>query len=898
MSGQDLAAKLRDLGFQVKSHMTALDDFKVLEIQARLEAYGIVGEQASNQGVSTVGGLKIKRKKKTQEEAETPEPSEAEVSEEEHEEEPALERVAPPSPAAPAPEPAEAPPPELGPEPLAVAEPSAEAEAEAEEAMAEDEEPAPAAAAAALVEEELAEEALVEPPLAEILKVLPEAAAAGEAVAPRVAGVEEDEDIVRPSARRRVGKVIGFIDPAQFQAQPQKRSESRRLRSSDDEVPDVRPTLGRDRASGMVRGDQTRGAMTAQQMREREAGRFQRRRRVQQTGPVPAGRRPAGASATDASKESPYTGNAVGIDSPITIKKLANTLAVKENEVLKLAFQQLGFGININSLLDDETAILLAHEFGVELEVKLEIEAEAALLKELKEKRQEVGDEELVKRPPSVAFLGHVDHGKTTLIDTIRRSRIAQGESGGITQHIGAYQVTTKAGHRLTILDTPGHAAFTAMRARGARAVDVVVLVVAADDGVKPQTEEAINHARAARVPMVVALNKMDRHEANADRVKNDLAGLGLTPEEWGGETAMLEVSGLTGNGVEDLLERVFLESEVLELISHPTGPAIGVVLEAEIQQGKGKVAHLLVQDGNLKRGDVILAGEGYGKVRSIHDDRGRDLKEAGPSMPVEVTGLNELPTIGDYFHVVDSLDRAQEVAGERARKIRQLSQIERRVVRSENILEAVAEQDKPAINLIVKADVQGSVEVLKHQLDELKHDEVDVKVVHAGVGAVQESDVDLAVTSQARILAFHTSAHNKVRQAAERGGVEIKVYEVIYELLDDVRRLMEGELTPEIAERVTGHVEIRRIFKSSKVGNIAGCYVLDGTISRNSHVRLMRNDQLLHTGTLASLRREKDDVKEVREGFECGLVIRDYNDVQEGDVLEAYETHTVKRTL
>ena len=923
MSGQDLAAKLRDLGFQVKSHMTALDEFKILEIQARLEAYGIVGEQASGQGVSTVGGLKIKRKKKAVprgDEPEAPEGPEA-PAEGEAEEEGAGEALEPAA-AAPAAEPAV-----QAPEPARVAEPAAPTPVEAPAAERAASEPrevpeAPPAAADGEAareaqatapaepepEEELAAEWVEEPerpePEAEAVETVeapeiqgvpaaPEAhvAPAAQAAAGAVAG-EEGADIVRPSARRRVGKVVGFIDPSQFQAQPAKRSESRRLRSSDDEVPDVRPTMGRDRASGMVRGDQTRGAMTAQQLREREAGRFLRRRRVQ-PGAGPVGRR-----IPDGAKDSPHFGGGVTIDSPITIKKLANTLAVKENEVLKLAFQQLGFGININSLLDDETAVLLAHEFGVELEVRQEIEAEAALLKELEEKRQEVGSEQLVQRPPTVAFLGHVDHGKTTLIDTIRRSRIAQGESGGITQHIGAYQVKTKAGHRLTILDTPGHAAFTAMRARGAQAVDVVVLVVAADDGVKPQTEEAYNHARAAQVPIVVALNKIDKPEANPDRVKNELAGLGLTPEEWGGETAMLEVSGLTGTGTEELLERVFLESEVLELTSHPSGPATGVVLEAEIQQGKGKVAHLLVQDGSLKRGDVILAGEGYGKVRSIHDDRGREMREAGPSMPVEVTGLNELPTIGDHFHVVDSLDRAQEVAGERARKMRQLSQIERRVVRSENILEAVAEQSRPSINLIVKADVQGSVEVLKHQLGELKHQEVEVKVVHAGVGAVQESDVDLAVTSDARILAFHTSAHNKVRQAAERQGVEIKVYEVIYELLDDVRRLMEGELAPQMTERVTGHVEIRRIFKSSKVGNIAGCYVLDGTISRNSQIRLLRNDQVILTGTLASLRREKDDVKEVREGFECGIVLRDYNDVQEGDIVESFEIHTVKRTL
>jgi len=504
-----------------------------------------------------------------------------------------------------------------------------------------------------------------------------------------------------------------------------------------------------------------------------------------------------------------------------------------------------------------------------------------------------------VQRAPCVAFLGHVDHGKTTLIDTIRSSRIANKEAGGITQHIGAYRVETQQGHPLAIVDTPGHAAFTAMRARGAAAVDIVVLVVAADDGVKPQTEEAYNHAKAAGTPVVVAINKMDKPEANSDRVRNELAGLGLTPEDWGGETAMLEVSGLTGDGLEELLERVFLESEVLELRSHDDGPASGIVLEAEIEQGKGKVAHLIVQDGRLKRGDVILAGKGYGKVRSIHDDRGKQIEEAGPSVPVEVTGLNELPTIGDHFVVVpDGLDRAQEVASERARAERLSEEVENRPRLHMNILEAVAEADKTSLKFIVKADMQGSIEVLKQQINALEHDEMQVKLVHAGVGAVLESDVDLALNSGSRILAFHTSAATKVRLLAERSGVEIKVYDVIYELLDDIRNAMEGSLTPEIKEEVQGHAEIRRIFKSSKIGNIAGCYVLDGKVMRSSKVRLLRDSQVIWTGEVGTLRRESDDTKEVREGFECGIVLKGYNDVQLQDVVEAYRLYEVKRTL
>jgi translation initiation factor IF-2 len=592
------------------------------------------------------------------------------------------------------------------------------------------------------------------------------------------------------------------------------------------------------------------------------------------------------------------SGGAVAIEAPVTIKKLANTLAVKENQVLQEAMKQVGFGININSAIDNETAVLLAGEFGVELEVRTQIAAEAQLLSRLTESRKAIGEETLAKRAPCVAFLGHVDHGKTTLIDTIRKTRITEGEAGGITQHIGAYQVTTQQGHTLAIVDTPGHAAFTAMRARGAAAVDIVVLVVAADDGVMPQTEEALAHARAAKVPVVVALNKIDKTGANSEKVKSQLASLGLQPEEWGGQTAILPVSGLKGTGIEELLERVFLESEVLELKSHFEGPASGIVIEAEIQQGKGKVAHLLIQDGSLNKGDVILAGEGYGRVRSIHDDRGKPLDAAGPSMPVEITGLNELPTVGDRFYVVENLDKAQEVASERARTLRQLSQVERRAVSQENLFQAVAEAEKPTINLIVKADKQGSIEVLKHQVAQFQHDEMQINLLHAGVGAVTESDVDLATTSKARILAFHTSANARVRQDADRSGVEIKVYDVLYDLLEDIKRLMEGELAPEMREEVTGHAEVRRVFKSSKFGNISGCFVIDGSLFRSSQARLLRDSKVVYTGAIASLRREKDDVREIREGFECDITLRDFDDVREGDVIEAFKVVEIKRTL
>ena len=520
-------------------------------------------------------------------------------------------------------------------------------------------------------------------------------------------------------------------------------------------------------------------------------------------------------------------------------------------------------------------------------------------MQELEQKRDAVGEENLVRRAPTVAVLGHVDHGKTTLIDTIRKSRIASGEAGGITQHIGAYQITTQHGHTLTVVDTPGHAAFTAMRARGARAVDVVVLIVAADDGVKPQTEEALNHAKAAGSPIVIALNKMDKPDANPDRVRNELAALGLTPEEWGGETAMLEVSALKGDGIEELLERVFLESEVLELKSHPKGPRFRRRPRGRDPAGQGQGGAPPHPGRQPAEGRRHPGRRGL-RQGAVDPRRPQQVPQGGRPVPSRSRsrGLNELPTVGDQFHVVDSLDRAQEVASERARHNRQISQIERRQVSRENILEAVADQDKPVINLIVKADMQGSIEVLRHQIGELVHDEMEVKLLHAGVGAVLESDVDLAATSDARVLAFHTSANNKVRQLAERSGVDIKVYTVIYELLDDIKRLMEGELAPEMSEEILGHAEIRRIFKSSKIGNIAGCFVLDGKITRSSKVRLLRDGQVVHTGTLASLRREANDTKEVREGFECGIVIKDYNDIKEADVIEAFKVVEIKRTL
>ena len=703
-------------------------------------------------------------------------------------------------------------------------------------------------------------------------------------------------------ASQPAGKVVGFIDLSKLKPQtpPKKATESRRLRGKDDVAPDVKPTMPHDKKRALARGTPVaRGQMSASELRTQASDRFLRRNQIAAQGAERSARGGGRSMPRGAGSQSPYSGQKVEVDAPVTIKKLADRLSVKSNELLKVAFGQMGFGaVNINSLLDEDTAVLLAGEFDVELAVVQEVEAETELLGELKEQRKAIAGEELALRAPTVAILGHVDHGKTTLIDSIRSSNVAGGEAGGITQHIGAYSVQTKAGHKLTIIDTPGHSAFTQMRARGAKAVDIVVLVVAADDGPMPSTEEALAHARAAKVPVVVALTKIDKPEANVQRTKESLTKLGLVPEEWGGETSMLPVSALKNEGVDELLERVFLESEVLELRCHPKGPAQGVVLEAEISEGKGIVAHLLVQDGTLKRGDVILAGEGYGKVRSIHDDRNRVIDSAGPAVPVEVSGLSALPGIGETFYVVEDLARAKEVAEERERKNRAMSLTERRQVTAENLLKAVADSKKRTINVIVRADVQGSVEVLKSSLNDLKHEEVEVKVVFAGVGAVTENDVLLAQTSGALVVAFHTTVSDKARIASERFGIDIRYYEVIYELLDHMRDLMEGTLAPEISEQITGHVEVRALFKSSKVGIIAGSHVLDGTVARDSKVRVMRGGKKIFEGVMGSLRREKDDAKEVRAGFDCGLTVRDFPDVEVGDVIEAYKMVTSKRTL
>ncbi len=951
LTGQELASKLRSLGFNdIKGPQSTLDEFLLLHVQGTLEANGIVpaarkaeGDGAGGTAETGIPGL-VKKKKKRTSLAELVDDTSNEPAAPEAE---ANDGAAAPAPSAPmaatqtaAPAASALSTPPVA-EPAAVA-PRAEAPAETIAAPAADStaserhvaaaptaevheapraqpEATPIAAqstadvsGSSLPEVELepsapvaasddggALSAVVEAQPAELADA--PAAAAAQATTPESAMTASTDpaDIVRPAAKRRTGKVVGFVDLSKVQAKTEpKKPESRRLRSKDDVAPNVQPTLGHDKRKALVRGDQAaRGTLTATQLKEKEAARFLRRKGA---GPVSATPTPRGPrSRTTESGTSPFSGGQISISAPITVKKLAEALSIKVSQLLARVMENNMGLLTQNSVVDEDTAGVLALEFNVTLNVAKEVEAEDVLLSELVRKRTEVEEQDLVVRPPTVAFLGHVDHGKTTLIDRIRNSSIAAGESGGITQHIGAYQVKTKAGHTLTILDTPGHEAFTAMRARGAQAVDIVVLVVAADDGVMPSTLEALNHARAAKSLIVVAINKIDKPNANQQRVKDQLAKAELIPEEWGGTTAMMPISGLTGDGVEELLERVFLESEVLELKSHSRGPASGVVLEAEVQEGKGRVAHLLVKDGTLNKGDVILAGEGYGRVRSMYDDHGREIESAGPSAPVQVTGLSEfLPTVGDSFYVVQKLEQAREVAEERRKKVRLTSLAERKQITSENILAAVAAQSKKVINVILRADVQGSLQALESQIATLKNEEIDIKLLQSGLGTVTESDVNLAATSAGIVLAFRVGVNSEAREAAERASVEIRPYEVIYELLDDLHQMMEGELAPEMTQQITGHAEVRAIFVSSKFGNIAGSHVIDGALQRDNKVRVLRGGKLVHESALAGLRREKDEVREVREGFDCGITVRDFDAYELGDVIEGYKIVAVKRKL
>ncbi len=583
----------------------------------------------------------------------------------------------------------------------------------------------------------------------------------------------------------------------------------------------------------------------------------------------------------------------ISVPETITVADLAHKMAVKASEVIKV-LMRLGQMVTINQVLDQDTAMIVVTELG-HTPVAAKLDSPEALLAET---AAGAGVEAVAEpRPPVVTIMGHVDHGKTSLLDYIRRTKVAAGEAGGITQHIGAYHVQTPRGI-VTFLDTPGHEAFTAMRARGAKATDIVVLVVAADDGVMPQTKEAIAHAKAAGVPIVVALNKIDKPEANPERVKQELVAEGVVPEEYGGESPFVPVSAKTGKGIDELLENVLLQAEVLELKAVKDGPAKGLIIESRLDKGRGPVATVLVQSGTLKRGDVVLAGACFGRVRAMLDENGKSIQEAGPSIPVEIVGLSDVPSAGDELIVLGDERKAREIALYRQGKFRDTKLAKQQAAKLENVFEQMGEGQARTLPLIIKADVQGSQEALVHALTKLSTDEVKVQVVHAQVGGITESDVNLALASKAVIIGFNVRADQQARKLAEANGVQIRYYNVIYDAVDDVKAALSGLLAPEQREQTLGLVEIRQIFRVPKVGVVAGCMVLDGVVKRGANARLLRDNVVIWTGELSSLKRFKDDVKEVKAGFECGLSLKGYDDIKEGDQLEIFEVQEVARTL
>ena len=583
----------------------------------------------------------------------------------------------------------------------------------------------------------------------------------------------------------------------------------------------------------------------------------------------------------------------VHVPETISVADLAHKMSVKAAEVIK-QLMKLGQMVTINQQLDQETAMILVEEMGHKaFPAKLD-DPDAFL-----EEEQGVVEGEQVSRAPVVTIMGHVDHGKTSLLDYIRRTRVAAGEAGGITQHIGAYHVETPRG-MITFLDTPGHAAFTAMRARGATATDLVILVVAADDGVMPQTKEAISHAKAANVPLVVAMNKIDKPGANLERLKGELVAESVVPEDFGGDTPFVPVSAKTGEGIDSLLEQVLLQAEVLELRASKTSMAKGLVIEARLDKGRGPVATVLVQSGTLKRGDVVLAGSSYGRVRAMLDEDGKAAQEAGPSIPVEIQGLTEVPQAGDEFMVLSDERRAREIATFRQGKYREVNLNRRQAAKLDNIFDNMGEgqTQTQTLALIIKADVQGSQEALAQSLLKLSTPEVKVQVVHGAVGGISESDVNLAIASKAVIIGFNVRADSGARKLAEGNGVDLRYYNIIYDAVDEVKAAMTGMLAPEQREEIIGSAEVRTVFVASKIGTVAGCMVTGGVVRRSAKFRLLRENVVIYTGEVDSVKRMKDDVREVAEGFECGIKLKNYNDIAEGDQLEFFEVKEVARTL
>ena len=581
----------------------------------------------------------------------------------------------------------------------------------------------------------------------------------------------------------------------------------------------------------------------------------------------------------------------VALGETITVGDLAQRMAVKSGEVIK-SLMNMGMMVTINQVIDQDTAVLVVEEMGHTARPITETGLEDQLLESVVKAS---GEAPLGSRPPVVTVMGHVDHGKTSLLDHIRRTRVAAGEAGGITQHIGAYSVATDKG-RVTFLDTPGHAAFTAMRARGAQVTDIVVLVVAADDGVMPQTEEAVKHARAAEVPLVVAVNKIDREDADPDRVRQELSKLEVIPDAWGGDNLFVDVSAVTGAGIEDLLDAILLQAEVLDIQAPDSGPASGVVLESSLERGHGAVATVLVSQGRLKLGDIVLAGQEYGRIRAMFDESGAPIGDAGPSSPAVVVGLSGTPLAGDDMLVVADDRKAREVADLRRTKTRDVKLAQQQAVKLDDVFSQMTEGEMESVQLLIKADVHGSAEAIREALEQVSTSDVKVRITSSGVGAITESDIQLAAASKAIVIAFNVRADASAREALKETGVDVRYYSIIYEAIDDVKAAVTGLQAPEIKEQIVGLAEVREIFRSPRFGNVAGCLVVDGYVRRNNPIRVLRDNVVIYEGELESLRRFKDDVNEVRAGTECGIGVRNYNDVKVGDQIECYERTEVER--
>jgi translation initiation factor IF-2 len=731
-----------------------------------------------------------------------------------------------------------------------------------------------------------------------------EPGAPAEAPAPSGAAVDTREAELREEEQRRHEELAArqAADAAEKQERERKLAEGKPAEAkATAAAPAADTTLHKPKVAP---GTEKKGAKKAKEIKVwKDEG--VKRRTIKTRGDVqgasgwhnPKGRhRTAAAPAAESAQQFNAPAEAVSrevmVPETISVGDLAHKMSVKAAEVIKV-LMKLGNMVTINQVLDQETAMIVVTDMG-HMAKAAKLDDPESLLADVPDEHHEA---ELKPRAPVVTVMGHVDHGKTSLLDYIRRTKVASGEAGGITQHIGAYHVQTPRG-MVTFLDTPGHEAFTAMRARGAKLTDIVILVVAADDGVMPQTIEAIHHARAAQVPIVVAINKIDKHEANLEKVKQELVAQTVVPEEYGGDSPFVPVSAKTGAGIDTLLEQVLLQAEVLELKAPVDTLAKGLVIEARLDKGRGPVATVLVQSGTLRRGDILLAGSSFGRVRAMLDESGTPVHEAGPSIPVEIQGLSDVPQAGEDVMALGDERKAREIALFRQGKFRDVKLAKKQAAKLENLFEQMGEGEVRVLALLIKADVQGSQEALVHALTRLSTEEVKVNVVHSAVGAITESDVNLALASKAVIIGFNTRADTTARKAAEASGVDVRYYNIIYEAVDEVKAALSGMLAPEKKEAILGLVEVRQVFKISKVGAVAGCMVLEGLVRRNALVRVLRDNVVVHTGEIDSLKRFKDDVREVKAGFECGMSVKNFNDLKVGDQFEIYEVQEVARTL